>query len=559
MSIIKTGMKMKVKLLSVLMIVFFVTFSGCGGYAIHSAIQKGDSQKALALIEKAKDINSVNKNGETALLAAAREGDDKVAGYLLQLGADPELKNLQGYAPIHMACYKGHLNIVNLLIQNNVKLNEECNFKYTPVFYAAQEGYIEIVKALLDAGVQINHQSSEGETALHIAAFKGHLDIVEYLVNNGADIDLLNNNNRRPLHAALFRDNETVALYLIDCGSEINISGTTTDDIYATANAYKLYANHLVAAGEVEEARDYYQVASSYFEKASLNFKEKSEDYKTKSTRAKVRNVLGRIGAAASAYGSATSSITGFGVGVYSVEKTASLDDLAKLYEVMAGDNHLLALKYHQAGRCYDDMANAPDSLKQCIEKTLDLDMSAFAVLDDEAKPDEQEVLKLLQLHKSRPYISYTEWIFAQSDNKEATRILIPTYEAYLKGMYEDTGDPNTGLAKKFSAEMFINAFSLNSPRFIEYFGLVSTKYQFENDEYFVCYTKNSFMTNKRLFVIDDQKVNEVVTLTDIVDYRIDPGWGGASVIIDLTNGESLKIKKSLPLPPYIDAFKGVE
>jgi len=115
----------------------------------------GDTEKIKSLIAAGQDVNTKNKDGESAFLWAS---------------------------------VKGHREVVELLIQNGADVNfkSQSGIRWTPLLIACRYGQKEIVELLLANGADINVKNNEGSTALDIASQRGYTEIVELLKKHGA-------------------------------------------------------------------------------------------------------------------------------------------------------------------------------------------------------------------------------------------------------------------------------------------------------------------------------------------------------------------------------------
>jgi tetratricopeptide (TPR) repeat protein len=100
------------------------------------AIDSGDVQHALALLERGADPNARGPGGGTALMYAGLCGQTQVMKSLLDMGADPNLQSLDGR---------------------------------TALMHSITFGDPEAVRLLLSSGAEVNARNDKGETALTLA------------------------------------------------------------------------------------------------------------------------------------------------------------------------------------------------------------------------------------------------------------------------------------------------------------------------------------------------------------------------------------------------------
>jgi ankyrin repeat protein len=132
--------------------------NGSEGEAFLEAIEKGDNNKAIPLIEEpgSRVANYKGYKGETALHIATRKRELDWVGYLLKKGADPNIGDSQGD---------------------------------TALIIASRIGFEEAVEWMLRLGARVDTPNRRGETALIVAVQQRQPAIVKMLLENGADPD----------------------------------------------------------------------------------------------------------------------------------------------------------------------------------------------------------------------------------------------------------------------------------------------------------------------------------------------------------------------------------
>lgn len=131
--------------------------NGALGNQLLEAIDDGDHETAIALVDAGADVNRVVPGDGTPLIAAARQGD---------------------------------LSLTNLLLERGAQVDLEVHGDGNPLITASLAGNLDIVTTLVERGAAVNGFVLGDETPLINAARGGHLDVVRYLVANGADVNL---------------------------------------------------------------------------------------------------------------------------------------------------------------------------------------------------------------------------------------------------------------------------------------------------------------------------------------------------------------------------------
>lgn len=75
----------------------------------------------LRLDDNKKDINAVDRNGNTPLIYAIKNNECRVSKYLIENGANISIKNKYGNTPLHVACHMGNMHLVKLIFKYSIK------------------------------------------------------------------------------------------------------------------------------------------------------------------------------------------------------------------------------------------------------------------------------------------------------------------------------------------------------------------------------------------------------------------------------------------------------
>ena len=134
------------------------SFNGSEGEAFLEAIDKGDVNKAISLLDQPGSRVATYRGykGDTALHIATRKRELDWVGYLLKKGADPNVGDAQGD---------------------------------TALIIASRIGFEEASDWMLGMGAKVDSTNRRGETALIIAVQQRQPRIVEMLLKAGANPD----------------------------------------------------------------------------------------------------------------------------------------------------------------------------------------------------------------------------------------------------------------------------------------------------------------------------------------------------------------------------------
>lgn len=146
-----------------------LSLAGCAKTEPIEIASQNDIEAVKAYLDEGFDINTINSNGTTMLLAATIEGHSDLVDYLLKSGADPNLSNIQGTSPLFGASLMGFNEIVTSLLANGANPNIRIDGIYvTPLMIAIANNRTEVVATLLKHGVDLTIENSEGKTAAEL-------------------------------------------------------------------------------------------------------------------------------------------------------------------------------------------------------------------------------------------------------------------------------------------------------------------------------------------------------------------------------------------------------
>ncbi|KAL5806693.1 hypothetical protein ACOSQ4_029426 [Xanthoceras sorbifolium] len=125
------------------------------------------------LLANGVDIDSVDKDGLTALHKAVIGKKEAVISHLLRKGANPHVKDPDGATPLHYAVQVGAMQTVKLLMRYKVDVNVADNEGWTPLHIAIQSRNRDISKVLLINGADKTRKNKDGKTALDLSLCYG--------------------------------------------------------------------------------------------------------------------------------------------------------------------------------------------------------------------------------------------------------------------------------------------------------------------------------------------------------------------------------------------------
>lgn len=216
---------------------------------LYRAISRGDSQRALRLIERGADPNAPKDN--PPIFWAAYIGDADLVEALLSAGAEVNVFDEDlGVTPLHTAAFRGHADVVRVLVAHGADVNLLDRRRRSVLERGVMGGHEETVRFLVDNGAHLSESNSfvemaiagdvaslevmirqgipvdsrveESLTALHCAVVAGRIPTAELLLRNGANVGAEADNGRTPLHLAASGGNHQTVTLLLAAGADPN-------------------------------------------------------------------------------------------------------------------------------------------------------------------------------------------------------------------------------------------------------------------------------------------------------------------------------------------------
>jgi ankyrin repeat protein len=151
------------------------------------AARQGDLPAVKAALARGAEPSSRNGLGKTALVMALEKGQDELALTMLEAGTDVNLATVERVTPLMTASYVGSAALVQRLLAKGARWDPVDRMGKPAALYAAGQGQREVLRVLLDAGAPVNAAYENQLTALMWAAGQGHLDATRLLLARGAD------------------------------------------------------------------------------------------------------------------------------------------------------------------------------------------------------------------------------------------------------------------------------------------------------------------------------------------------------------------------------------
>ena len=199
--------------------------------------------KIQYIISLMKDVNTRNKDGNSALFLAIIKNRQKVGELLLTKNADIFSTNTNNNSPLRLALKYGGSVQDWLITSKTIKSKDGTG--NTVLHYAAEWQYRDAINSLVMKGADIGAKNANGETPLFSAVKTNNPDIIQTVVDCGADIQSRDNLGSTVMHTAVRWDAPDSIDKLLELGINVNAQNTSGKSPLAEA----------VVAGKVDIAK----------------------------------------------------------------------------------------------------------------------------------------------------------------------------------------------------------------------------------------------------------------------------------------------------------------
>lgn len=152
--------------------------------AIMNAPQHTLLRTVAVLIEHGADVNQINDNRMSPLVAAISYEQPVVAKYLVDAGADVNQMAPNGSYPLIDATMKGYYHLVGHFLMNGANVNQRDSLGRTALHAAVAKGRQRTVNILLQAGADRRIRDENGMDAVVMAESRKHYTIHAMLLDD---------------------------------------------------------------------------------------------------------------------------------------------------------------------------------------------------------------------------------------------------------------------------------------------------------------------------------------------------------------------------------------
>jgi len=123
---------------------------------------------------------------DMTLIEACKKGRLEDVKRLLNEGVDVNTTDKDGNTALKWAIYYQHIDVVSFLLNSGADVNPQNKDGHTALMATAYVGFPEATTLVLEKGADINAKDLKGKTALDWAVLRGHEEVKEILLKHGA-------------------------------------------------------------------------------------------------------------------------------------------------------------------------------------------------------------------------------------------------------------------------------------------------------------------------------------------------------------------------------------
>jgi ankyrin repeat protein/serine/threonine protein kinase len=228
-----------------------------GNTALHHAIQRGDKEMVMLLVDSTADIESKNDMGQGALHLSAINMPAFLA-YLKRRGADIESRDVNNCTSLHLTAGADARQATQYLIFSGANVKAQTKEGDTPFLLAAKGGLQRMMELLLEHGAGIEETNFAGRTALLEAAALNDINTTHFLIGRGANIHARDRRGATALIIAVGHQNIDTVLLFLEKGLELEAASKdgTTAVLEAAESMSVAILKELIQKGANIEAKD---------------------------------------------------------------------------------------------------------------------------------------------------------------------------------------------------------------------------------------------------------------------------------------------------------------
>jgi len=150
-------------------------------------IEKGDEDKARALIEQGLSLNVHGDEGITPLFWLTMQKDKSGMRLAIKLGADPDFADPKGDTPLTLITGGNDNELLLILLEGGANPNVVDRNGHPAIFGAIGKERLEQIKMLMRFGADINLTNRSSDNSAMYAAAINKFEIAHYLIEQDVD------------------------------------------------------------------------------------------------------------------------------------------------------------------------------------------------------------------------------------------------------------------------------------------------------------------------------------------------------------------------------------
>ncbi|MEG3640338.1 CHAT domain-containing protein [Magnetococcus sp. PR-3] len=225
----------------------------------HQIMVQAELRTVEYFLASIKDINLIDRAGDTPLLLALNRDDaEQAVALLLQNRADPNLAGQDDTSPLQQVLTNRHPKLVQLLLEHGaqftvgqdqatsflemvldldseailtasmaagLKVDVSIHGGGNAFHYGVKHNRAPLLARMAKQGLDLNVYDDQGRTPLTLALHNKQSKLAQQLVELGADPNFADRQGVRPLHMVLAQGNDPLALWLLSHGVDPSLKG----------------------------------------------------------------------------------------------------------------------------------------------------------------------------------------------------------------------------------------------------------------------------------------------------------------------------------------------
>ncbi|MFZ6641403.1 ankyrin repeat domain-containing protein [Undibacterium sp. TC4M20W] len=159
-------------------------------------------------ISETGNLETVDFWSRTPFLMAVQLGDDQKVLLLLELGANKNAVGRCSASAMQYAIKNNHVAMLQFLLNTGFDIEARDEFLNTPLISAASLGQLDCVRFLIEHGADIYTENHIPERAIEVAS---NMDVIKLLVNMGEDINDISAEMHAQLLGIAYKENPQVS------------------------------------------------------------------------------------------------------------------------------------------------------------------------------------------------------------------------------------------------------------------------------------------------------------------------------------------------------------